>query len=185
MSTEFFIIYDLALGTEIMRGSGPVGTAAIQRPPEGFAALALPQGAMEIDLADAAEFVRAALLEKLRLNRNAFIAGGVDTPFGRFDSEETDDKPSRTNVLGYVVAALCHEVFGTPLDPEVQFTRADNTDVDLEPIEMVQVGLLMMAHVKNTHARANAIKAAIQAAGSVTELLQIDVAALAAPEAEG
>lgn len=42
---EYWIFYDLVSGEERMRGSGPVGTAAVQRVPEGLGITLVPAAA--------------------------------------------------------------------------------------------------------------------------------------------
>jgi len=43
---EYWIIYDLATGGDRLRGSGPVGTAAIQTVPEGLGIVLVPPAAV-------------------------------------------------------------------------------------------------------------------------------------------
>ena len=43
---EYWIIYDLATGEDRLRGSGPVGTAALQAVPEGFGIVLVPPAAV-------------------------------------------------------------------------------------------------------------------------------------------
>jgi hypothetical protein len=57
---EYWIFYDLASGEERMRGSGPIGTAAVQRVPEGLGIALVPAAAAMGQTLDL-DLIRAAL----------------------------------------------------------------------------------------------------------------------------
>lgn len=108
---------------------------------------------------------------EVKVRRDLAIDGGVETPSGIFDSNET----SRTNLLGAIQAASIAKAAGQPFT--ITWTMRDNTDVDLDADTLIAAGLTIMSFVDACHARARALRSEIIAAADETELAAIDITA--------
>jgi hypothetical protein len=168
---EYFVIYDLADGREIFRGSGPAGTVALQQPGDGRHILPISAEAVNGSLEEALPELKASLWAQVRGIRDAVVDGGVNTSKGRLDS----DLVSRTNLAGAVTAAMLASQNGQPFT--VDWTLADNSVAEMSGPEIITVGLEVVAHVDATHAVARAYREQIDAATTLTELLTIDILA--------
>ncbi len=168
MTVEYFLIYDLADGSERMRGSGPEGIVAMQNPPVGCRIVSLPRSALPDGEAPDAAAIGAALWEQVKANREALMTLGAPTPYGVFNS----DSESRVNIMG---AALAAEL--SPTDFVITWTKADNTTVELDANAMKTVALTVFAFVATVHGAARNLREAIDQATTVEQLLMIDVLA--------
>lgn len=104
------------------------------------------------------EVFRARRWEALKAARDAAIDGGVDTPFGRFDTDATSRALLGDAVLGAQIMIAQNLPF------EVTWTLADNSSVTLTAQQLVQVGLLALAHVAACHDRGRQRRAQLAAA---------------------
>lgn len=180
MQTEYYLKYSLATGAELSRGvgfaahNGQPGAVAMQRVNAGEAVIEIPEALANRDLEDVADVmdpIRAALWEKTKVQRDAVIDGGAPTAFGVVDS----DLMSRTNIAGAATAALIAKGAGQPF--AVTWTMADNSEADLDADDIIAMGLAVVSHVNAAHVRARALRQEIEEAGTVAELLMIDVLA--------
>lgn len=170
MSQEFFIVYDLASGQEHMRGMGPEGITDIQRPPFGMAVLSLPQSVWTpTDRSGFEVEIGEALWERVKVRRDKAINGGALTPSGRVDSDEV----SRTNITGAVVGAMLAQSNSMPF--AIEWTLENNDFAVLDAAATIAMGVAVMGHVNDCHARARALRGAIEGAATVTDLLMIDI----------
>lgn len=166
---DYYFIYSLADGSEIMRGSGDV---SIQRPPAGFGVVEVPRGVWEAGLSTAPlDALQGALWQRVKAARDAAIDGGAATPEGVVDS----DALSRSNISGAALGALIAQSAGAPFS--VEWTLKDNSVVTLDASAMIALGLAVLAHVNGCHDHARTLREQIEAAADVTALLTIDVAA--------
>jgi hypothetical protein len=99
--------------------------------------------------------------------REAAMSGGIDTPFGRFDS----DPISLQLINGAVTAALVAQTTNTPF--EQSWTLQNNSSVDLTGTNMIGVGLAVMAAINAAHQISRTLREAIEAAATVQEVAAI------------
>lgn len=171
VADEYFIVYDLATGGVMLRGSGSTGTTAAQQPPAGMLALALPVDVWSGDLAGALPEVRLALWQQVKTQRDGVIDGGAPTAIGVVDSDEL----SRSNISGAALGALIAQSASTPFS--IEWTAKDNSVHTLDAAGMIGLGLAVLQHVSAAHDRARDLRAEIEAATDVPTLLQIDITA--------
>ena len=107
----------------------------------------------------------------VKAQRDAAIDGGAATPSGVVDSDEL----ARSNVSGAALGALIAKSASAPYS--VTWTMLDNSTVTLDADGMIAMGLAVLAHVNACHDRARALRAEIEAASDMAELLAIDVLA--------
>lgn len=94
MSTEHWIIYDVATGTELMRGYGPKGSAVQQVPGEGRALMQVSQAAalsIPLDL----DLVRADLRAKVDADAENVRALFITTGSGQALSYQRKEAEAR------------------------------------------------------------------------------------------
>lgn len=169
--TDYYIIYNTATGEERMRGSVPAGMAAMQHVPDGHQIIILPQDVWTLPPAEAVGGYRTALWERVKLIRDAVIAGGAPTPFGTVDC----DTEGRSNISGASTAAIIATISDQPFS--ITWTLQDNSLVTLDASQMMALGLAVVGHVNAAHERARVLRAALDEAQDVPALLQIDVGA--------
>ncbi len=99
--------------------------------------------------------------------RDAAINGGLPTSFGVFDS----DLDSRSFIAGAV--QLAREAADAAQPFAVAFTLADDSEVELDGPQMRQAGVEIGLQVGAIHARARVLKARIEAAETLAEVLAI------------
>jgi len=103
--------------------------------------------------------------------RDLHIDGGAMTPSGPVDS----DSEARSNISGAVIGALVAKQAGAPYS--ITWTMLDNSAAPLNADQMIALGLAVLAHVDACHDRARQLRAAIEGAADMAELLSIDVTA--------
>lgn len=103
--------------------------------------------------------------------RDAHIDGGAMTPSGPVDS----DSMARSNISGATIAALVAKTNNIPYS--ITWTLLDNSTVTLDADAMIGLGMAVLAHVNACHERARQLRAEIEAAQNMAELLAIDVGA--------
>lgn len=111
--------------------------------------------------------LRSEKWNKLKAARDEAEWGGVDTPWGRFDSDEQ----SQGKINGAVTAAL---VLTAQQQAFLQnWTLADNSVVQLDGTAMVTVGLMIMAWVDAVHQRSRVLRARVATATTAAEVAAI------------
>lgn len=160
---EYWIFYDLVSGEERMRGSGPVGTAAVQRVPEGRGLVVVPAEAAMGDVLDL-DLIREALAIKIddeaELIRRRFITslpGQVGAYLLKANAARRwlADNTAPTRMLqpeatsrGLTLEALCAEVL----------QREEDWESAAGPIEGLRLG------AKDRVAKAQTLGAIVAAA---------------------
>lgn len=114
---------------------------------------------------------RLIVWEMVRGLRNTAIDAGAPTPFGAVDSDEA----ARSNVSGAALGALIAKSAGAPYS--VTWTMLDNSTAALDADQMIGMALAVLTHVNACHERARELRAEIEAAADMAELLAIDVTA--------
>lgn len=106
------------------------------------------------DVTDA-DFMPAAIAcrwREIKAARDAAEWGGVDTPYGRFDSDEE----SQGKLNGAVTAALVFQAQGIAFSKD--WTLADNSSVTLTGPQMIEVGLTVLGWVDAVHQRSRVLR---------------------------
>lgn len=172
--TEYCVRYDTRTGQELSRLHGPDGIASLQFLNVGEVLIGVSAAAYLVPLADIpiAE-IRAALWQQVKAKRAAVRDGGAATPLGAVDSQETEDVPARTNILGATFAAMIAKM--NAVDYSTTWTMLDNSEMALDADQMISVGLAVLAHVNASYDRARALRNQIDAAEDVAALLKIDI----------
>jgi len=112
---------------------------------------------------------RLAVWADAKAQRDSHIDGGALTPVGMVDSDEL----ARSNISGATIAALIAKQANAAYS--VTWTMLDNSTVVLDADGMIAMGLAVLAHVNACHDRARVLRAEIEAASDMAELLAIDV----------
>ncbi len=102
--------------------------------------------------------MKAAQWEAIKDARWDYLTSPLVTPYGTFDCSMA----AQTNITNAIMLLQNLAALGTP--GSVNFTLADNTTVNLDAAQMVQVGLLMGAQVQEAYDRGIAKRAVIAAA---------------------
>lgn len=166
---EYFSAFALD-GTRGFVGQVPDGTFDQTIPPEGMVYFRCSQESFASGGATVEE-VATVIADRVRTQREAHINGGAMTPAGLADSNEV----SRSNIAGAALAAVIAKGAGSSFS--VTWTMADNSAVILNADQMIAMGLAVVQHVDGCHAHARNLKAQIESATTVGELLAIDVSA--------
>ena len=170
--TEYFVMYDFATGSQLLRGSGAPGTTSAQTPPAGYGIISVPASVYDGGLASAPVAVlRTSVWDQVKARRDALIDAGAPTTFGTMDA----DLVSRVNISGAATAALAATVLSQPFS--VDWTTTANTAVTLTAAQMIQMGMEVMAYVSGCHDRARTLRLGIEAATDAATLLTIDYTA--------
>jgi hypothetical protein len=115
---------------------------------------------------------KAAKWEQAKAERDRRIAAGCAVPgIGTFDS----DDPSRSNITGAVTMALIAQAAGQPFS--IGWKLADNTVATLDAAQMIGAGVVVGQYVAACHANAQALGQAIEAAGTIAALGDINIGA--------
>lgn len=157
-----YVVFDLTTGGVIRFGQCQEEVLESQ-PGEGERALATSDLTVEGN--------RLIIWRMVRDQRDEHIDGGAMTPAGAVDS----DSMARSNISGAVIGALVAKTAGAPYS--VTWTMLDNSTVTLDADGMIALGLAVLAHVNACHDRARQLRAAIESAADMAELLSIDVTA--------
>ena len=80
--------------------------------------------------------------ESIKMQRDYFEHAGFDTPYGRFDS----DQSSQMKLIGASMAAQ-----GAPEDWSVTWTLQDNSAVSLNATDVMVVAQMLLQHVNAVH----------------------------------
>lgn len=115
--------------------------------------------------------LRMEVWDRVKVQREAAIDAGAPTPHGAVDS----DTDGRNNVAGATLAANIALSSGQPYS--ITWTLLDNSTVTLDADAMIGLGVAVLAHVNACHERARQLRAEIEAAQTMAELLAIDVGA--------
>lgn len=114
---------------------------------------------------------RLIIWNTARDQRDIHIDGGAMTPSGAVDS----DSMARSNISGATIAALIAKMAGAPY--AITWTMLDNSIATLDADGMIAMGLAVLSHVNACHDRARVLRAEIESAADMAELLAIDVTA--------
>lgn len=171
--TEYFFIYNLTSGMEAWRGSGEPGSAVGLVLPSEFRAVIVSQADWQnISLAEIpVARAQGYIWDMVKTKRDAVIDGGAASAIGMVDS----DALSRSNISGAALGALIAQSASAPFSME--WTAKDNSVHTLDAAQMIALGLAVLSHVNAAHDNARALRAEIEAAAAVTELLTIDISA--------
>jgi hypothetical protein len=143
----------------------PVGFFA-QRQQDGRWVLK-PQAAQPpIDLPTA----KAQQWAQMKVARRAALQAPLVTPYGTFDA----DPESRDNIVQTAHLMQTEaQTLAPDQVPSVDFTRADNTAVNLTAGQMVDVALLLAAQIQQAYSRGRQVRAAIDAATTTAQVAAI------------
>lgn len=114
--------------------------------------------------------LRLDLWAKVKADRDARIFGGVDVAGV---GEIQTDADSKIKILGAVQMAQIALTASQPF--AIKWTRTDNVDVDLDAAGMIGLGLAVGQYEAACFANGQALRAAINAATTVAELMSIDL----------
>lgn len=157
-----YVVFDVATGEPIKWGQCQADLLEVQAGP-GEKAIATSSLSVEAN--------RLVIWNAVRDARDAHIDGGAMTPSGAVDS----DSLARSNVSGATIAALVAKLNSVPYS--ITWTMLDNTPITLDADGMIGMGMAVLAHVNACHERARELRAEIEAAANMAELLAIDVMA--------
>lgn len=104
-----------------------------------------------------------------KAKRDAHDQGVATTPFGPVQADDS----SKVKISGLVQMAQLSLAAGAPFSET--FTMQDNTLVDLNANEMIQLGISVGQHVSLTHAKGRELREAIQEAQTLAALEAIDI----------
>ena len=110
------------------------------------------------------EWARKSQWESVKVGRDTALAGGVDTPYGRFDSDLT----SIVNVIG--AASIAVQMPETWSD---QWILADRSVVTLNKSQLMEVGAILADFRSRTYRRGDELYRAIQEAVTVDDVRAI------------
>lgn len=134
-------------------GTDPIGafeSAAVLSPSsEFFGGQVVPHATVYTPV----EWARKSQWESVKVGRDAALAGGVDTPYGRFDSDLT----SIVNVIG--ASAMAAQMPDTWSD---QWILADRSAVTLNKAQLMEVGAILADFRSRTYRRGDELYRAIQ-----------------------
>lgn len=106
--------------------------------------------------------------EAMKLRRSIDEASGFDVPgVGRFDSNEY----SQNKIIGSVVAAQLAVLNGAEF--LIDWTLADDSIATLDAQGMIGVGLGLLAHINQVHAKGRVVRSRIESATSFAEVNSI------------
>lgn len=110
------------------------------------------------------DFWRARRWAEIKRDRDAAIAAGVATPIGPVDSDEVS------------IARIDRLARQAERDPEWtdEFSPADNVAVPVDAATMVAIDAAVAAHVSACRARAVALRAELQAAATLSEIMTVE-----------
>lgn len=157
-----FVVFDSTTGVPLRWGSCQLEVLEAQAG-EGERALATSDLTVDGN--------RLIIWRMARDQRDEHIDGGAMTPAGAVDS----DSMARSNISGATIGALVAKSMGLPYS--VTWTLLDNSTATLDADGMIGLGLAVLAHVNACHDRARQLRAAIEGAADMAELLSIDVTA--------
>jgi len=169
VSEEYYVLYSVSTGQEIVRGFTPPGGLALQRVPDGAAILAITNEDFTSPAEAALPGLRLALWNKVKALRTLAVTGGVDTPIGRVQS----DVLSRIAIANNAAAAMGAKAAGEAFSDE--WTLDNNQSVLLDADGMIDLNMAVCKHVQAAQARGRDLRAAIDAAQDVATLFKIDV----------
>lgn len=169
---EFFIVYRLDSGEELMRGSGPEGTASIQQLGDNRGVVVIPEyaGNNMVPLSDIPiDDLRASLWESAKVILSQMTARGAQTDWGVVDSSQTD----LFNLQTKAGVAMLRRSLGDPR--LLKFTLKDNSVVELTPLQMMIFSGQAMEFVDGIANYARTLRESLYAAETVTEVLAVDI----------
>ncbi|WP_327752917.1 hypothetical protein VVT58_15565 [Sphingobium sp. SJ10-10] len=169
---EFFILYDVVSGEELMRGSGPTGTARLQplHASRGVVVISADDYAAQTPVdALPVEGLRDSLWEFTKIIRSQMLVRGALTDWGVVDS----DANSILNLQMKAGAAmwLQHEGDAGPM----HFTMHDNSVVELSPGDVLKLAGQAMGYLDGIHEYARGLRISLDAAQTAPEALAVDV----------
>lgn len=169
---EFFIIYDVPTGQELMRGSGPEGTARLQSlsATKGVVLIGQEEFANNVPLeALDADQLRASLWEFAKTIRATFAIAGAETSWGVVDSQPYNIQ----NLQLKAGVAMLRKSRGD--DAPLEFTMKDNSVVSLTPTEMMVMAGEAMEYVDAIYNYARDLRGRMEAAETAQQVLAVDI----------
>jgi hypothetical protein len=136
--------------------------------PAGAGSLVFVAGALQRQDLRTLEQARDIKWEQAKGWREAAVNADMSTPFGVIQCRPED----RSNISDAVTLANSLADMGLPVD--ITWTLADNTTVVLNRIQMIQVGLLLGQRAQTTYGQGRAVRAAIAAATTKTDVDAIE-----------
>lgn len=162
MTMTPFVVFNATTGAALRWGNCQIEMLDAQAN-EGERALATSDFSVEGN--------RLIIWREAKDQRDDHIDGGAMTPVGAVDS----DSMARSNISGATIAALVAKTNNRPYS--ITWTLLDNSTVTLDADAMIGLGMAVLAHVNACHERARQLRAEIEAAQTMAELLAIDVGA--------
>jgi hypothetical protein len=98
------------------------------------------------------EALRTRILTAIASLRDTYIGGGVETPYGRVDS----DAVSIRNIMGSYQGAVLSLLAQAPYD--VSWRLNNNTNVALDAMGMIAIGNAVLTHTKDCYERSWLLK---------------------------
>lgn len=176
---EYFFIYDVATGAQVMRGLGEKGTAAQQTVPDGMGVVTVAQVDYDGGLASVTDpdRLRPGLSSRVDVLRDRRIAAGFAVNFGPLDGQilQTGADADRTN---WLVSARMYEkqiAAGNGGVEGANFRTLSNETITLSFADGVAVLDAMALWGTSVMNHSWALKDEIEAAATVTDLLMIDI----------
>ena len=169
---EFFVLYDVSSGEELMRGNGPEGTARLQPlgPSRGVVTIGHEEFANQVPLHDInPEQLRASLWEFAKTIRATFAVGGALTSWGVVDSHPLHIQ----NLQLKAGVAMLRNSRGD--EAPLEFTMKDNSVVSLTPTEMLVMAGEAMEYVDGIYNYARDLRGQMDAAETAQQVLAIDI----------
>ena len=169
---EFFVLYDVASGEELMRASGPEGTARIQPlgDSRGVVEIGQEDFANQVPLHDInPEQLRASLWEFTKTIRATFAVGAALTSWGVVDSQPYNIQ----NLQLKAGVAMLRKSRGD--DAPLEFTMKDNSIVSLSPTEMMVMAGEAMEYVDGIYNYARNLRLQMDAAETAQDVLAVDI----------
>lgn len=166
MSTEYWIIYDVATGAELMRGHGPNGSSAIQVLEEGWGLMPVSRAAaasLPLDL----ELVRADLRAKVDVEAEATRQLFV-TPGSGQAMEYAEVRAELARYDAVVEAGVAPDPNDYPFVQEESATRGVSLTAIFDEVRTALIGWTVVG--KRIRAARMGAKAVIGAADNLTTL---------------
>ncbi|EQA97272.1 DUF4376 domain-containing protein [Sphingobium sp. HDIP04] len=169
---EYFVIYDVGTGQELIRGFGPEGTAGLQSLIGNRGVVTIPAEDFnaQTQLLDIDPIVlRASLWDFTKTIRASFAVGGAVTSWGIVDSQPLHIQ----NLQLKVGVAMLRKSRGD--DAPLEFTMKDNSVVSLTPTEMMVMAGEAMEFVDGIYNYARDLRTQMDAAQTAQEVLAVDI----------
>ena len=169
---DFFVIYDAATGEELMRGSGPDGTARLQPlgATKGVVLIGQDEFTSQVPLHEISPAqLRASLWEFTKTIRTTFAIAGAQTSWGVVDSQPLDIQ----NLQLKAGVAMLRKSRGD--DDPLEFTLKDDSVVSVTPSEMMVLAGEALEFVDGIYNHARDLRLQMDAAETAQAVLAVDI----------